>query len=148
MAAECDKINNNLTLSQATKVRRYNALFMNAWTAAQENYGAGETAVETATETTSRGPSALKLIVCRAIAVVIVGFVALAVLGNIVSPDSAKDTKVDSSFQAQMATDPEPTPAPVDATPVRKATPVEIRKAIPVEQSQPPKKSQKTIAKK
>ena len=128
--AELTKVNESLTLTQATKAKRYNAIFTNAWSRAEAEYGA--TVASTAPVAANRLLSTIKPLVVTAGIIVTLGVIGGMLPANTTVPTSTP-------------TQPTPGPEIRKALPVTKATPEpEVRRAIPVTQED--KQAQKDLA--
>jgi hypothetical protein len=116
-AAELEKVENALSMTAATKTRRVNAIFSNAWSLAETNYNAVANVA---------APGSRKIALPRAV-VGILMFVGVAMLLAIAASNTKEETRSVQSI-APVAE----TTTRVEPVEIRKAVPVEIRKAIPV----------------
>jgi hypothetical protein len=130
-AMELEKVNNSLSLTQATKARRVNAIFSNAWSLAETEYNATPSAPPQPKQ--SRGKTAALALG----AVVILAAVCAATTSTKDAP-----VKVEAAPAHMEIRKAEP---PVE---IRKAEPVEIRKAIPVNNSKLTKQTKKVATRK
>jgi hypothetical protein len=126
--AELTKISESLTLSQATKAKRYNAIFTNAWSRAEAEYGA--TVASTAPVAANRLLSTIKPLVVTAGIIVTLG-----VIGGMLPANTTVPTSTPTKAT--------PEPEVRKALPVTKAKP-EVRRALPVTKED--KQAQKDLA--